>query len=64
MVLYQKIVDFPCQTGHTLLPQGKELKYLGVLFMDEGKMMCETRHPDWYDGDILLNFWGENESLA
>ena len=35
MVLYLKMV------GGELLPQAKEFKYLGVLFMSNGKMECE-----------------------
>lgn len=37
MVLTWKRVDFPVQVGEELLPQVDEFKYLGILFMSEGK---------------------------
>ncbi|KAI3368306.1 hypothetical protein L3Q82_008013 [Scortum barcoo] len=41
MVLSQKRVDCPLWVGEEFLPQVEELKYLGVLFMSEGKMEQE-----------------------
>jgi len=41
MVLWWKPVDCTLQVGTECLPQAKEFKYLGVLFMSEGKMERE-----------------------
>ena len=38
IVLNQKRVDCKLQIREELLPQMEELKYLGVLFTNEGKM--------------------------
>ena len=41
MVLSRKRVDCPLQVGGESLLQVEEFKYLGVLFMSEGKMEQE-----------------------
>ncbi|KAI3373259.1 hypothetical protein L3Q82_006385 [Scortum barcoo] len=41
MVLDRKRVACPLWVGGEVLPQVEEFKYLGVLFMSEGKMECE-----------------------
>jgi len=41
MVHCQKTVECSLRVGSELLPQAKELKYLGVLFTSEGKMKWE-----------------------
>jgi len=41
MVLCRKMVVCSLRVGNELLPQGKEFKYLGVLFTSEGKMERE-----------------------
>lgn len=38
MVLQQKTVDCALQLKSELLPQSKEIRYLGVLFRHEGEM--------------------------
>ncbi|MDG2633017.1 hypothetical protein P7M35_24665, partial [Vibrio parahaemolyticus] len=41
MVLSRKRVDCPLQVGGEVLPQVEEFKYLGILFMSEGRMERE-----------------------
>ncbi|KAI3364827.1 hypothetical protein L3Q82_001012 [Scortum barcoo] len=41
MVLDRKRVACPLRVGGEVLPQVEEFKYLGVLFMSEGKMERE-----------------------
>ncbi len=42
MVLCRETVDYSLWVGSELMPQAKELKYLGILFISEGKMERET----------------------
>ncbi|KAL3968400.1 triosephosphate isomerase (TIM) [Sarotherodon galilaeus] len=41
MVLRRKRVEFPLQVGDEFLPQVEEFKYLGVLFMSDGRRELE-----------------------
>ncbi|WP_411913715.1 RNA-directed DNA polymerase [Vibrio sp. Y159] len=64
MVLSRKRVDCPLQVRGEVLPQVEEFKYLGILFMSEGRMECEMdrrvggasaviwalRRPSWQRG--------------
>ncbi len=55
IVLCQKKVDCYIWVGSELLPQAKEFKYLGVLFMSKGKTEHDT---DRQISPLLAVMWG------
>ncbi len=53
MVLSRKPVDCPLRVMSKSSPQGKEFKYLGVLFMSEGTMKQEIGQRFGAGGAVL-----------
>ena len=61
MFLSWKRMDCPLQVGEELLPQVKELKYLGVLFTSEGEI---EREIDRQIGAASAVMWMLRQSVV